>query len=68
MIRITQKLVKEVIEHNKLIFRDTAWHEFDDMKEVESVNFALKFLDEPIDLKSVAQEAREYLATCWVYE
>lgn len=62
---ITQKLVKEVIEHNKLLFHDVVWHEFNYKKEVEAVNFALTFRDEPYDLKDIVREAKEYFATSW---
>lgn len=61
MIRITQQLVREVIEHNKVVWNDPRWIELNKMDEVKAVNFALRLADDANDLKSIVKEAKLFL-------
>ena len=62
MSKITQKMVKEVKANNKKTWHDAAWHEFNNRKETEAVNFALSTCERGSSLREIAAEAERYIA------
>lgn len=61
-MKITQKMVAEVKRSNKLSLHPQAWHDFQGLREVEAVNWAIdKLQGTQPTLADIVAEAKDYL-------
>ena len=60
-MNITQKLVAEVRKSNAKYWHDQEWHNFQGIKEVIAVNYALTQSNADWTLADVVNEAKKYL-------
>lgn len=62
-IRLTKTFIKKVIAHNKKKWHDAKWHEFDRLREVEAVQWALSEQSgQARDFGELLRNAKRYLS------
>ena len=66
-MKITQKLVTEVKRSNRLSLHPQSWHDFQGLREVEAINWAIdKLAGTQPTLADIVSEATDFIeATNW---
>jgi hypothetical protein len=67
MNKITQAMVARVKRENKKLLHPKSWHDFMNLPEVKSINFAI-FAVNLIDNREIAIEAKSYYADIYAHE
>ena len=66
-MNITQKSVIEVKQSNKHALHDKSWYDYQNIPEVEAINYALMHSEKTDNLSDIVAAAKNYIKTANAY-